>query len=367
MAANFPTEAAQITPEWMTKVLLDAGALSDGRVAHVEIQSVAEQGQGSLVLRLSLTNEGPEHETPRSLIAKLPAPHQPVREHLHNMGMDVAEVRFYQDIAEMAEIPIPFCYFSKIDTKTGDFLILLEDMSACRAFDREHALDDVQCAMDALSGMHARWWCSPKLSEFKWLRQHDDVPHYQLIKGVLNSVLPVTEQKFPKHFTGYLRDVARKVAKDWDRFIIKHIMNEPFTLIHADYHPGQMFFAGDSRGRFAVFDWSSVAARAPGIDLANIMVTGLHPAEMREHRARLIARYHEGLLKGGVKYDEEQLDIAARIGLVGHVFTVVFASAATDMNILEEKFAKHGEDYKQRWFSDLSEVLEDNRVMELLD
>ena len=313
--------------------------------------------------------EGDLGSAPSSLVAKVAPPYEEIRQQMHALGLYEREVRFYQNFGEGSGISVPQCYFADVNVETGDFLLLLEDLSACREGDFwESNIEDVQQAIDGLAGMHARWWCSPKLrEEASWLRQHDDVDYNQTLLGaVLRGVLPQVEAKFSEHFDGYLRDVGRKLADRWESFVA-YREGEAFSLVHGDFHPKQLFFASERGGRFAVFDWQSVCAGPPAWDLSRILLMGLRPDAMREHLPDLLQRYRQGLLREGVEYPQETLELEVRKGLLMTLFITAFATATSDMSILEDAATSRGVDCMDRVFGDLSRALQDNRVHELLD
>ncbi|MDH5673173.1 MAG: ecdysteroid 22-kinase family protein [Myxococcales bacterium] len=368
MPGDFPKTIDAIGVEWLTEALHAAGALPEhGAVVELSSEPVGEQGQTGEVAKLTLRYEGERGQAPLSLVAKVPPPFEQIRQQMHAMGLYQREVRFYQDIGDEAGISVPHCYFAGIDDDSGDFLLLLEDMSACREGDFWlGSLEDTRTAVDALAGMHARWWNSPKLVEFPWLVQHDDADYNVTMLGaVIKGTLPVVEQRFAEHFTGYIRDAARKLEENWASLTTWQ-PEWPFTLTHNDYHPKQFFFPTEAGGRFAVFDWQSVASSAPTNDLARILIYGLRPDALREHRAELLARYRRGLSERGVNYDAKQLEYDCRKSMLFSLFIMIFACATSDVSILEEAARKRGMNYLDRVFTDLGQNLEDNRVLEVL-
>jgi len=368
MAGDFPTTGDAITPQWLTGVLREAGVLDDGQVSTIQRVGVDEQGQTGECVVLSLSYDGSCGDAPAALVAKVSPPHEEVRGQMHAMGLYEREVRFYQHLAADVGMPVPRSYFADITAETGEFLLLLEDLSACRNGDGwVTPLEDQHVAIDALAKMHSRWWCSPRIRETKWLPQHDDAAYNEtLIAAVLRGVLPVAEQKYPEHLRGYLLECARKLTAQWESFA-HHDEGDVFTLCHGDYHPKQLFFPTERDDRFAAFDWQTVASGRPGTDLARIVATGLTPAQMRDRSGELVSRYHEGLAAAGVQWERTRLDEAVRQGLLAALAVVVFAVATTDTAIIDAAASQRGMDWRQRMFTEFSEVLEDFGAIDLLD
>ena len=67
-----PSGQSSLTPEWLTQVLRQAGAIDAGRVAEVSVEPVGT-GQVADCFRCRLSYDDAEPRAPRSVIAKLPA------------------------------------------------------------------------------------------------------------------------------------------------------------------------------------------------------------------------------------------------------------------------------------------------------
>jgi aminoglycoside phosphotransferase (APT) family kinase protein len=108
------------------------------------------------------------------------------------------------------------------------------------------------------------------------------------------------------------------------------------TLVHGDFHPGQLFFPSARGGRFAVFDWQTVSAGNGGDDLARIIVSALDPDRRRLHDRRLIALYHALLVEHGVgDFDLERCHRGFQLGLVTTAIINIIAAANIDPAFLD--------------------------------
>jgi aminoglycoside phosphotransferase (APT) family kinase protein len=362
----FPRSLEAITSGWLTSALRTEGSLAAGQVSHVDVRPVREPGQASTAGRLLLTLDGAPADAPRSLVAKLASGFEPVRRSARAIGLYEREVRFYQEIAPDAGIPVPRCYFAEIDLETGEFLLLLEDLSDCRNGDFwVSSLEDLTLAIDALAPFHARWWCSPALRTLAWVRQPDDAAYHQLLASVLRGCLPAVQQRWPARFAGYLGRTSARLAERWEAYAAS-LSGTPWTLVHTDFHPKQMFFPTAAAGRFAVFDWQSVAVGRAEADLSRILLSGLRDADLVVHQDALVARYHGALTRAGVDYPLERLTERTRLTMLNSLFIIIYALASTDVRILEESGAARGVDLEERLFVDMEQALERNRVLDLI-
>lgn len=367
MPAPFPRTRSEITDSWLTHALRQGGGIREAGVVGHEVSPLAEPGQTGDVVRIALRYDRAEPDAPKSLIAKFAAPFEAARQSMHALGLYEREVRFYQDFGADPGISIPRGYHSEIDLATGDFVILMEDMQGCRNGDFWTCpLEDVEVALRHLAPFHAKWWQSPVIRQKAWLRQPDDAAYHGGVLGpLLQALVPALEAKYPDAFKGTMRDCARLLAERWDEFW-RPRSEHAYTLVHTDYHPKQLFFPTEAGGRFAVFDWQSVQVSLAGSDVQRILAMGLRPAVLCAHRDRLIALYHGLLREHGVDYPLEQLALDVRQQLLISLYIMVFALVTTDVSILEMQAAERGIDWRERIFDDFSEILEDNRVIDLV-
>ena len=78
------------------------------------------------------------------------------------------EVNFYKHLGSKSGISIPQCLYAEIDKQSGDYLLLMEDMSKCRVGDLSGKLEDVKIAIKHLARFHAKWWNREQLNKLPW-------------------------------------------------------------------------------------------------------------------------------------------------------------------------------------------------------
>jgi len=363
---HFPTTTEGMTPDWATETLKTGGTINNECVTELHISPIGEQGQTSQVLRLNLSYDSPSDNLPSSIIAKVASSHPEVRAAQQALGSYSREIFFYQDFGTDAGISIPYCFGANIDLESGDFLLLIEDMSQCRVGDLwSSKITDIHQATEAMAHMHAKWWCDSTLREYKWLPQHDDQGFYQLLGNAYQSALPIALQKYPDHFAGYLQSLALKLSDNFESWI-RYEPGAPFTLVHNDFHPKQLFFPTALGGRFAVFDWQNVIAGRPTFDLSRLLLKGLRPAELRAHKDELLKLYTSILKDSGINISLETVTAEWRSSLLHTLAYTVFVLARTDVKELNTAASTQGVDYRERLISDLAESLADYHVHDTL-
>jgi hypothetical protein len=152
-------------------------------------------------------------------------------------------------------------------------------------------------------------------------------------RGMLAGALAHVQETFGQRLPETLENVAGRMLSLDDM----GFGNGTFTLVHGDYHPGQIFYPSERGGRFAVFDWEGVHVGSGGEDLASLLVTGLTIDQRVEHEGQLLPLYRESLGQHGVTgYGLEQCRRDVRQGLLYCVWRNMTAAASVDPRMLAE-------------------------------
>lgn len=357
--ADFPTTLDTITPAFLSGLL---GA----EVSAVRGGLVPAQGAVSTAARLEL-DYAPGSEGPATAFAKWSAPIEAVRKMAAENGMYRREVRFYLDLADSSEVAVPACYFAGYDRDTDEFLLILEDLSESRVGSfYASSLDDVRAVVEALPAFHARWWNNPELDRIRWLFPADHPAVTAGLQASLAAALPATASRFPEHFQGTLSEVASTLAEGFAG-VVERYVTSPTTLVHSDLHLQQVFFPTALGGRFAIFDWQTVARGFAGQDLARVVAMCLDTDTRRTHERDLVTSYHAGLVAHGVSdYSLDDCWNDYRLGLTWSVLLNVIAGASINREAMDADAAEHGTTLADTFFGRLDRALDDLEVRELL-
>src|SRR5262249_35566839 len=116
-------------PEYLSEALRSSGALTDGRVRDVVVES-SKATILSRIIRSALSYDGVAPGAPRSIILK---PGLPERAHAKwNSGRH--EVAFYRKIASaMPAGLVPHCFEAVWEEDSKDWHLLLEDLTDTHA------------------------------------------------------------------------------------------------------------------------------------------------------------------------------------------------------------------------------------------
>ena len=235
---KIPKNPDEITNHWLTEALRESGRLKGANIFNHAVQSF-EIGIGSAnIVRISVEYDPPVEGSPSSMIAKFVSVKKvPHSENL--MDFSDIEVNFYKHLGSNPGISVPQCFYADIDTQSGDYLLLLENMSKCRVGDLSGNLEDVETAIKHIARFHAKWWNCEQLNKLPWgiLFSSASRKNEGLFKTFVDSLVRIKEiygNRIPETFCW--------VADRLQNTDISIFSGDLLTLVHGDFHPGNIFF-----------------------------------------------------------------------------------------------------------------------------
>jgi hypothetical protein len=358
---TFPQRPHELTPGWLTACLRDAGVLREASVTGLDVEEIGVgHGFAGRLFRLRLRYDRAEPGAPPTLIGKFAAEHATTRELMTALDGYAKEVRFYRELAAMAEMPTPRCYFAHHDVPTQTCLLLLEDLAPAAAVDLAAGLsvEQARLLLEHLARMHARFW--GRTEGLQWLGPTDDVV-YALRHHYL-AALAGFAGRFGDRYPHLVR-VARQLG--WlfrGEEMMWELRRPPQTVTHGDLHLENLLFPTGRGGRLAVVDWQSVMLSRYGAgDVTRVLTMGLAPDVRRAHEDALLRHYHAALEARGVRgYSLRALKRRYRQEMAAQVFVAVVASDALDFG------AERGEMFTALFGERLNTALADLRTDRLL-
>ena len=330
---KIPKSPNEITNEWLTDVQRASGRLEDTVVVNHSIKPLAIGIGSANIVRIILEYDYPEDSALSSMIAKFVSVNE--KPHADELGdFSDREVVFYKHLGSNPGISIPQCLYAEMDEQSGDYLVLMEDMSKCRVGDLSGKLEDVEIAIKHLARFHAKWWNCGQLNKMPWGILFSSAPEKNegLFKTFIDSLLRVKEiygNKIPETFW--------LVANLLQTVEVSIFNGDSLTLVHGDYHPGNIFFQSNNEGRFAVFDWEAVHNGCAGEDLARIITLGLTQEQRELYQESLVNLYHKTLLGNvAIDYSIDQCWDNIRRGLLYSVLVNTISAARQKREKIEQ-------------------------------
>jgi hypothetical protein len=289
-----------------TDVLTDVLAVSSPgvRVDAVEVVATKRCGEGiastadRMVLDLTYA-EGSAGDLPERLVLKtmLVSPHAPSE-------MYETEVRFYNELRPSLSVETPRCYAASFDPATGQFGLLLEDLTERGArFPNATvpvSVDEVGALLDQLASLHAQFWQSSRFAtDLAWVA----TPNAGGMSGI-----------FERHGLAIISDQVRRhpfkqeliaplglgVDELWAALAVAEQSLEaaPVTLLHGDAHIANTYLLPDGAG--GLLDWQLQVRGCWAHDVVYLLSTALDPGVRRAEGRGLLGRYLDALASRGV-------------------------------------------------------------------
>jgi hypothetical protein len=313
---DFPRTVDEITPEWLTQVLRENGAVRDAVVESFEIANVGEdQGLTADVSRVDMYFDHEEPGTPRSAIIKMPRADILVDMPITARNTYEREIRFFQTMGSGSGMRTPLVYFAAVDSATGAFVLLLEDLNYLRAVDQadDCSFEDASACLLSLATMHAKWWNNTELPAYSWLLDRpfaiDPILAQQRMLNGLEPFLDMFGDYTPTGIESLVQKLTPKIPE-----IAVRISSSPATLVHGDFKLGNIFFDDSAEGadKIVAFDWQLAGRVKSASDVATFVMQSFSTKSRRQHEHQLLAEYHASLTDLGVEdysYDRFISDI----------------------------------------------------------
>ena len=295
-----PAGPEALTAEWITAALRSGGAISDARVATLEVEPIGEGAAfAGEPVRLRLAYDRPEQGAPATLVAKFPAEDPAMRRALSGLRWYEREIRFYEQLAGDSPIRTPRCYYGAMDRDALRYLLLIEEVTWGRVGDQVAGASaaQAQAVVEHVARLHARWWAHPRLDALEWLaagavRPAEGAERWAQFYRHAWSVLPsLVTGAAPARALSDVEPIAGRLG-DAYAAIVSASAEPPRTLIHGDCRLDNVLFADDPDEPPTFIDWQMVSRGRGVYDIAYFLGTNLEPELRRTHERELLRRYH---------------------------------------------------------------------------
>lgn len=300
---NVPTSVTDITPAWMTSALQHNGFLV-GKVADFEIEPVAA-GVGLMgeLARFRLVYEG-ESDLPENLMVKCAAQQPENLAVAKLLDFYNREANFYNRMRDSCPLKTAQYYYSDVNQKTYDFVLIMEDLGALSVKDQLQGAtaEEVMMAVGKISEMHAQYW--GKTAEQGWM--YDVMSAEEATKLRTYVYMPSLEpalEKFDDNLTTEQKVLLKTVGENYQRYWAGS--GCPDTFIHGDYRQDNMLYQSNNP-EATVIDWQ-ICGYGKGIfDIAYFMCQSVDSKLRRQIEMDVLAHYREQLQAKDISYGEDE-------------------------------------------------------------
>lgn len=302
-----PRSVEEVTPEWFTGVLLEAGVLGPGdSVTALQHKRIGNGLVGeSIRFDLTYDSSDPNAAAPASVVCKFPSSDPTFRAAATGEHIYVRENAFYRDLASSLGIRSPKCLHLAEHDSTDDFVLVLEDLGPAEAGDQVIGcnLAQAEAAMDAAAGLHAPMWGNADLESATWNVRSAWVPRIARTYAELFS-------QYAHAFSSRVSDDDLAIGRAFAPVIERWFTNQPgpWTVTHGDFRLDNMLFEiRNGAEPIGVVDWQTILVGPGTVDVSYFIGASLPTEVRRASENDLVRRYHNGLLERGVPdYSFEQ-------------------------------------------------------------
>jgi hypothetical protein len=295
------------TAEWLTRVLANSDALTDGAVSGFDIDT--GRGNWSTNARLNVRYvDGSQGVLPQRLFLKI------VNANFEDESFGHSEVTYYtRDYAGVEDAPLVRCYDAAFSEAKRYYHVLLDDLSQTHvtAAEKEPTHEYGFALAEGLAALHTQWWGAQRLAEAgapihsaEYIRRFVDIAEPGA-RHILNQLSVELESHWPNA-------IRELFAKHPQALIERTQDDNGFTLIHGDVgHSNILVPRNGDRPIYIIdrqpFDWS-LTTWLGVYDLAYAMVLDWEVETRRHLEMPILKHYHDQLIQKGVKgYSWEQL------------------------------------------------------------
>lgn len=315
-------DAMRADPDWLIARLKASGGLpSDANITEVKVQRFkTNEAFRSLVATVDIKFTASATSESRHFVAKFAPQVTSLRDHAIYLLQENAakEAGVYAELSADPAVATPHAWISDLHSSTGNLCIVMDRLVDTVEMTERAGCPASECglAMDAFAALHARYWQRETEATF--------------LKVVPDAVIDYMGTLFEGEDAAIFGDLIRAT---W-----RYDSVAPTTVLHGDARVGNMLFPSDTGGHFAFIDWQAARKGKGAFDVAYFLALSVDAEVRRSEEAALLARYHAGLLAGGVTgYDFDQLCHDYRLA---QVLTLAFVtlpfmsaeSSTTDLN-----------------------------------
>ena len=301
------TSLDQVTAEWLTGVLSNSGALTNGSVAAFDVD--VGRGNWSTSARLNVRYaERSQGAMPQRLFLKM------VNADLEDEFFGPSEVTYYtRDYAGVEDAPLVRCYSAAYSAEQQRYHLLLDDLSETHveATEKAPTLEYGLALAEGLAVMHARWWGAQRLAEVGAPMHNGE--HIRRFAEIAESGAGHILNQFSAKLKPRWPDTIRALYANHPQAIIERTQNDNgFTLIHGDVGMTNILVPRDADRPIYIidrqpFDWS-LTTWLGVYDLAYAIVLDWEVETRRRLEMPILRHYYDQLIKKGVNgYPWEQL------------------------------------------------------------
>lgn len=302
MTHPFPKTIDDISAGWFGECL--AQQFPGTEVTSLERGTAIHGTATKIEFHLRYNDAGMRHALPQTLWLKCGLETQIPEQAVHS----AIEAAFFRDLVPDLAINVPRPYGTAFAPDWSSGIVIYEDLNQRPVQFRKQtgslSPTEMLDQLDMLAILHAKYWKSPKLAEYKWLTPGGVIHSNGVLErfsGFWDYVAPMPRIA---HVPAKLMDRERMLAANLA--LMAADIADPICVVHGDPHIGNMFF--DPDGKPGLLDWATVMHGHWAWDVSYAMIINQEVGQRRIHEADQLRHYLSQLTALGV--DAPSLDSA---------------------------------------------------------
>ncbi|MEZ5229530.1 MAG: phosphotransferase [Acidimicrobiales bacterium] len=236
----------------------------------------------SELYRTTLSYEPAAEGAPTSLITKFAISDPAQRGMAEGLGFYSRELHFYTHLVDQMPIRTPRAVAAMQDPGSGDFILIMEDMSGLRSADQQVGVtwDDALRSARNQARLHAAFHQSDQLADLAATYPPIENPIYlAALPGVFAAGWENAQKHAGEHMTAGIKAFGDRYG-DLLPFFLRTFM-EPLTLLHGDWRADNLFYLSDDPADenqdMAIVDFQIMGQGTGAYDLAYFASQSIAP------------------------------------------------------------------------------------------
>ena len=330
------TDESQITPTWLTRRLRNNGHLPTGEVQTIEPGKRFQNRAGFFAAFKASYSVEPPPSLHEHLILRLC--------HKDRVEDALADLDFFAKFTEgIDDPPVPRHYDHLVAPDKTAAHFLMEDLNTTHKPQSGRSLEEYALLIEGLLKFHIRWWEDDRLAEPDMQRraygpidaaQATDPATTRKITTALNRDFAKYRIKYKGAVIEEYYDLTQRIIDVWpDLFIPRSKTGKALTLLHGDYHFGNVFLPNPPLSEnVAILDWECAMKGIGVSDLALLFVQSHHTHKRRDFEMPFLKLYHNNLRYYGIEdYSWDECLYDYRLSLLAQVFVPLRWNSPRDL------------------------------------
>jgi hypothetical protein len=308
MSGDIITGMDQVSVTWLTSVLAQSGALTQGAVESFEFGVGQGNWSSSATLKVSYADDA-KGDLPRRLFLKMVDADTGDGESFGD-----SEVTYYtRDYVDVKNAPLLRCYSGSYSKELNRYHILLDDVSETHveAAEKEPTLEYGTALAEGLAVLHAHWWGPRRLAE-AGAPIHDE-SHVRRFVDIAQPGVAHILERFAHELKPHWHETLNELYAHHPNAMIERSTDlNGLTLIHGDVGSANILVPRHGSTPIYIidrqpFNWS-LTTWLGVYDLAYAIVLDWDIELRRQWEIPILKRYHQHLVQNSViDYSWQQL------------------------------------------------------------